>query len=352
MSKKVIVTIVTLLIIIAIAINARSLLLKRKAEIQNAPLPHNAKEHITFVMPQTKQLMQNINLQATLLAQKEVKISTKVAGYIKKLYVSEAQKVAKGENLVDIDDTEILSNIAMLEAQLKANQADFFVAKDIYESNKKLYAIGGIAKEKLDGSKVAYLAKKAQLEATKQKLSQAKELLNYLHIKAPFDGVVQNVLLHEGDLALSAKPVLTLMTKEQKILFSYPSTLNVTVGQEVFYEKKAIGAVTKIYPSAKNYLSMAEVHLTQSLNLPTNSLLNINLVVAKKEGCVVPNGALIYTKEANYIITKEGSSYKKQKVLLQMQTEDESMITPCPTNPVAVASQQQLISLEAMSHEK
>jgi multidrug resistance efflux pump len=55
---------------------------------------------------------------AQIVSDKSIKLSTKLAGYIEKVYVSESQVVKKGDVLVSIDAIEIRSNIDALKATL------------------------------------------------------------------------------------------------------------------------------------------------------------------------------------------------------------------------------------------
>lgn len=48
------------------------------------------------------------------------------------------------------------------------------------------------------------------LKNTQEKIDSLTHQLSYLGIRAPFDGVVDKLMLHEGDLAATGKPILAL----------------------------------------------------------------------------------------------------------------------------------------------
>ena len=90
--------------------------------------------------------------------------------------------------LVNIDDTELISSIESLKMTLNLQQEDLTVNNSIHQRNKKLYEVGGLAKEQFDLSAVGLQNKKILVSNTIEKIKQLEHQLTYMHIKAPFDG--------------------------------------------------------------------------------------------------------------------------------------------------------------------
>ena len=84
-------------------------------------------------------------------------------------------------------------------------------------------------KEKLDMSALTLKMKKSALVNTTQKITQLQHQLTYLSIKAPFDGEIDALMLHEGDLAAAGKPILSMSNGAKKLIFSYAPTKNVQI---------------------------------------------------------------------------------------------------------------------------
>ena len=171
-------------------------------------------------------MQHKIPFLAQIMADKSITLSTKLTGYVEKVFVEEAQKVTKGEILVRIDALELHSNIDALKSTLNAQQNDLRLAESIHARNVKLFAIGGLAKEQLDISEVSLNVKASIMENSKQKIAQLEHQLSYLTIVAPFDGEIDAILLHEGDLAASGKAILRMSNAKQKMLFSYAPAKN------------------------------------------------------------------------------------------------------------------------------
>ncbi len=352
--KKIIVTLIVILLIVFLGINAKALLDKRKDQIANEPLPSSESISVKVIKPKIKEIEKKGSFLAQLKAQKSIKLSTKLVGFVQKVYVKEAQKVNKGDLLVQIDPTEILSSINELKRAIKQQKKDKALARTIYNSNLKLYEIGGISKEMLDRSKLILESKELTVKNTQQKLLNLKHQLSYLKIKAPFDGVIDAIFLHEGDLALASKPILALSSNEKKLTFLYAQTKDnkILKDQEVYSNNEKIGYIRAIYNSSENGLNVAEVTLIKEINLPLKSLLNIEVLLKKEKGCTVANDTLLHKKDGIFVMVYKDGYFKPLKVNLQVKDQKSAIISPCPTSLVAKGSEVTLAKLPAYENVK
>jgi RND family efflux transporter MFP subunit len=347
--KKIVISILVLVAVVALGIKGKSLLQKRQAQVVNEALP--AVEMVTVPVVYSKKgtLKHSQKYLAQITSDKSIKLSTKLVGYIKKVHVEESQMVKKGDVLVTIDDIEIRSNIDVLKATMGVQNSDLLLAKSIYKRNKKLYRIGGLSKEKLDISKLSLQSKEAIVLNSNQKIVQLKHQLTYLKVTAPFDGVVDTVLMHEGDLASIGKPILSMSNGKKKLVFSYAQNSKASIGtdQTVLIDNKKVGYIKAIYTTSKNGLTSAEIALVSPIGLPTGSSLNIDVLTKEAQGCILPKDTILHKKTGTFIMTYKNASFKAQKVHVVMQKESEVIISPCPKTPVAQASEVKLATLPA-----
>jgi len=336
--KKILITIIVVIGVVLLAVKGKGLLEKRKAEVSNEALPALASVSVVVVTP-IEGMMQNKEAYlAQVAADKSIKLSTKLAGYINEVLVEESQKVKKGEVLVRIDETELLSNVQALKSTLNTQIADAKVAKSIYARNMKLYKVGGLAKEKLDISKVAQEMKASLIENTKQKMD--------LKIVAPFDGEIDAILLHEGDLAASGKPILSMSNGVKKLLFSYAShQTDIAKDQLVFAKDVKIGRVKSIYTTSQNGLIRAEVSLSVPVDLPVGSSLNIEVLTQEAKGCIVPSDTVLHKREGTFVMTYVEGKFVPMSVKVEMQDANSLLISPCPSTNIAQASEVKLAQL-------
>ncbi len=284
---------------------------------------------------------------------KGISISTKLTGFITHLYVGENSIVKKGDLLINIDDSELQSSLKATKEQKKAQIADLKYTKSVLERNEKLYKAGGLSREKYDASLVMYQNKTAALESTQQKIKQLKTQLSYLNIRAPFDATVSMILLHEGDIALPGKPILKLHSEKQKMIIKYmPSSKKIALNQDVLLDEKKIGHISKLYDYAQNGLYVAEALFDKELNLPNQSLLNIEVLTDKKSGCSVALSSILHKDNNNYVLVYKDNEFSPLPVDILLQDHKEAIITPCPSYKVATASEAKLAILATLGKVK
>ena len=347
--KKIIKTILIVLAVVVIGIKGKGLLSDRKNEIANEALPLVESITAHIVKPSLSKLDNKERYLATVVSDQSIKLSTKLAGFIEKVYVLESDVVKKGQPLVKIDSIELRSNIDALKANLGAQRSDLALSRSIYERNKKLYRVGGLAKEKLDLSRVSLNAKNAGIENTIQKINQANHQLSYLQIKAPFDGVVDALILQEGDLAAAGKPILSLSNGEKKLIFSYAPKADSQIekGKKVLLDGEVIGEVKSIYTTSKNGLVTAEITLNSALSLPIGSSLSIDILTKSAEGCSVSQNSILHKSDGIYVLEYKDSSFSPLLVKEVISDGENIIITPCPKNPIAQESEVKLAKLPA-----
>jgi len=348
MVKKIIIFVVFLIGAALLGMKGKSILKERQAEVKTEKTPTMQTVTVSLVKPENRELQEKNRYLATLKGDKSIKLSTKLAGFIKRVYVQESQHVQKGELLVTIDAKEIKTTIESIRANIAALRSDLEVSRKVYATNKKLYRVGGLPREKLEASAAGLKLKEARINESLQKIKSLKNQLNYLNITAPFDGVVDAILLHEGDLAAAGRPIISMSNNKQKLIFSFVNSDGIRLNLPVLYNNRLIGRVSTIYNSAKNALQMAEVKLTKPLNLPLESSLNIEVITKASKGCVVPDNAILHTKDASYVMEYKDSKFSQLKVDILIEDGGKVLISPCPEAKVAVGSENRLSSLTTL----
>jgi len=335
--------IIFILLVAGLIAGAGILLKKRMQEANDAPVPIPMAVSVKVVSPKESSLQQTKPFLAQLTSVNTARIASRLSGLIMAVRVTENQPVKKGDLLVQIDDRETLSAMKSLEETLKSQEADLKYTNGLHARNQAIFKVGGLAREKLESSAVACAGKQAAVAATRQKIAVQKIQLDYLNIRAPFDGIVAAIFLRKGNLATPGQPLLTLHSRNQKLTFSFvPDGPPISPGQAVFLGKEKIGKVLKRYSDAKNGLFVAEVVLDQSLDQPDSSFLSIDVVVFAGKGCTVPVNALLHQKEGRMVMVYENGRFNPFPVKIQGQNETLALIDPCPSSPVAVGPEAKL----------
>ena len=346
--KKLIFTI----LVIAVAVTGGLFLKKQKETVAKLPVPKKYAYNVDTIEPETKTVRETRRFLAQLLASKSALIASRFSAEIKRVHVKENDIVKKGRRLISLDDAEIRANIASLEKQKDALKADVANTKTSLERSKKLLDAEAISQEKYDNAAVRYQSKLSALESTLEKIKQLHAQLRYLNINAPFSGRVGTIFVDEGNLAVPGKPIVSLNSDDQKLIFSYVETSQPIIeGQKVFIDDHETGSVIRRYDDAKNAMLIAEVKPSASLPYANKSFLSIEVVTAEATGCSVPLNALLHRKKDTVVMVKKEGHFEPFKVDIVLQSDDYAILKKCPDYPVATASESKL-ALLPMSRER
>ena len=125
-----------------------------------------------------------IEAQANLKTRKNVLILPEFQGTLEQVFVSEGQKVKKGQLLAEINDSGLNEQYEQMVIQ-----AEF--AKENFERTQRLW-------DNNIGSEIQYLKSKTDYEASKKMVDQMKDRLSKTKIYAPFDGEIDEIISNVG----------------------------------------------------------------------------------------------------------------------------------------------------------
>ena len=125
-----------------------------------------------------------IEAQANLKTRKNVLILPEFQGTLEQIFVSEGQKVKKGQLLAEINDSGLKDQVDQLIIQ-----ANF--AKENFERTERLW-------NNNIGSEIQYLKSKTDFESGQKMVEQMKDRLSKTKIYAPFEGEIDEIISNQG----------------------------------------------------------------------------------------------------------------------------------------------------------
>lgn len=143
-------------------------------------------------------------------AEQFANISTRMMGYVTKVYVKVGDKVRKGQALIDINNADMEAKKAQTQAGIIQAQARFNTAKKDMDRFQVLFDQNSASQKELDDVKAQYDIAEAQLENARQMENEVKAMLSYSNIKAPFNGVITSKSVKAGDMANPGQHLLSL----------------------------------------------------------------------------------------------------------------------------------------------
>lgn len=153
---------------------------------------------------------QQASVDGVVEAVRDTTLSAQVQGAIVSLNVKVGDTVKVGQELVRIDAREALQNAAASAAQVNAARASVQVASNEFERQKQLYQKQYISQAALDRAQAQLQASQAQVQALQAQAGAATTQSGFYSVKAPYPGVVSEVPVALGDMAMPGRPLVRL----------------------------------------------------------------------------------------------------------------------------------------------
>ena len=197
-------------------------------------------------------------LSGEITAKQTANISTRMMGYINKIYVKPGDKVASGQLLVSISSDDILAKKGQVQAMITEAEAAAKNAQRDYERFKTLRNQNSVSDKELENVALQNTSMNAKVQMARQQMNEVNAMLSYTNIRAPFSGVVTQKMVDEGSMANPGMPILTIeQNGELQVIASIPENYiqDVKVGDVAKMELKSLGItidgkVSELSPSA------------------------------------------------------------------------------------------------------
>jgi RND family efflux transporter MFP subunit len=143
-------------------------------------------------------------------ALRQTTIAAQVSGAVVEIKVRAGERVAAGQLLMRLDARAAEQTAAAGAAQVRAARAAQEVAAKEFERQKQLAADRFISAAALDRAEAEFKAAQAQAAAQMAQAGAASTQSGFYTVRAPYAGVVAEVPVTLGDIALPGRALLTL----------------------------------------------------------------------------------------------------------------------------------------------
>ncbi len=141
-----------------------------------------------------------------------VAIQPRVSGNILSLHFAEGDKVAEGQLLFNIEDTQYKANVMNAEAQIAQTQAKLNYAKANLERYEKLVENASVSKDTVENARSSMAALEAQKKSEEAQLINARDNLNYTKITSPISGKIGRITFSRGNYITPQSGTLATVT--------------------------------------------------------------------------------------------------------------------------------------------
>ncbi|PTX64138.1 RND family efflux transporter MFP subunit [Kordia periserrulae] len=230
--------------------------------------PTKKKTFITVFSAKDSVFNHYLELQGSVDTKKNIVITPEYNGILKQVFVKEGQQVSKGQILARIDDGGLGQQVAQLQIQ-----AD--LAKTTYERQKRLW-------DQKIGSEIQFLQAKSAYEAQQKAVDQLKTQLAKTAVKAPFSGVIDDVITEQGSVvAAGQSPLIRIVNLRDMYIEA--------VIPEKYITSVTEGKDVEVYFPVLGKEIPAKIRQAADFIDPNNRTFKVEIAVPNKDGNIKPN---------------------------------------------------------------
>jgi membrane fusion protein (multidrug efflux system) len=209
-----------------------------------------------------------IEIPGTLEAQDDAFISPEMSGQIDHIQVREGQRVSKGQLLVSL-------NTSVTESTIREVKTGLELATKLYEKQKELW-------DQQVGSELQYLEAKNSMEQAQARLATLEAQLEMAMIKAPFAGVVETIMLKEGELAAPGVQVIQLVNLDNLNLYG-------DISERYLTSLKKGDLVVINFPDIQDFSIQVPIYRIGNVINDANRTFLIEMKINNRENKLKPN---------------------------------------------------------------
>jgi RND family efflux transporter MFP subunit len=294
-------------------------------------------------------------------------LSFGVTGTVKEVLVEEGNNVTKGQVLARLDVPSLESSVEMAELQVEIAEEQVKAARAQYEIALINLEDGGslpaeseeVLELRVDIAKASWETAKFNLETAKLSLESAEPNLEKAVIEAPFDGIVADITISEGQeisAATLATPAISLVDTSEIEMRGFIDEIDIAVvepGQEAnilldaLPDEELKGKVAFISPLGTTLMGVVSYPTTITLQNPAEGLKDgmtatAEVIIERRDDVLlIPNRAIRGTSENPIVVVLVDEQEEEREITLGLTDgintevlsgleEGEKVVVPAP----------------------
>ncbi len=209
-----------------------------------------------------------VKVNAVVEAVNEATISPEVNGHITDIYVSKGQNVRAGQTLARLNTSVIENNIAEVKTQMQ-------LAETVYNRQKRLW-------DQEIGSEMQFLEAKNNYESLQTRLKTLQSQLNMAVIHSPINGLVDDIFVKEGELAMPGARLMQVISLDQLYI-------NADISETLLPVVEPSDQVTLRFPVFPEFEQKVPIHRLGNVINPENRTFRLQLKIDNQNKKFKPN---------------------------------------------------------------
>lgn len=316
--------------------------------------------YVEVTRPLYKEMIDAISTTGSLIAEKQIMLSSKIPGKIQSVSVQQGDTLQKGQKLIQLEATELELQKSIAESAQRS--AASVVDEENYKRHKILYEEGVITKAEFDKIESEYKAATSEKERLEKTVELQSEYASSSIISAPFSAIAAKVLATEGEVIQAGQPLAMLVNIDfvyvevpissihiQKIQKGMPAEITTDISNKKFH-----GVVDLIDPVADPVSRTFNLKVkieNQNHSLKPGIFAKVKIIADKHpKALTIPKTALTKKESAPskpnskwiYTIQKNRASLKEIQTGFESAEEIEVISPLDPQTFVVTAGQHKL----------
>ena len=278
-------------------------------------------EIVKTMILQPREIERELTISTNLQGYETVNVAPSVTGKIEHIYVEVGDRMAKGQDIVRMDQTQY--------RQAKLTMGNLEMEKTRMDA---LLASGSVSQQSYDQLKLSY--------------DQTKENLEFLktntYVKAPFSGVISAKNYEDGELYAGQPIVVLTQIDKLKALIAVPESyvplvkagMKLTLQTEIYPEKEFPATIEFVYPTidASTHTFQCKVQIPNAQHLLRPGMyVTTTLGLGKADVILVPYQSvekLVGANDRFVFLNKDGYAQRVAVQLGQRFGEEIEIIAP------------------------
>lgn len=220
-----------------------------------------------YVTIQNNALASGPVITGSIQPERKADLRAEVSAIVMQVAKENGEVVRKGDLLARLDDTSFRDQLASSEQAARAAQQTLDQAERQLERLKTLRASGMTSMQALEDAEIRRNNAQSELVAAKARAVAARQQMQRTEIRAPFDGIVSERKVSNGDTAQVGKEIMKVIDPNSlrfQGLITADAVTSVKAGQAVSfringYDQQFIGKVRRVDPAANATTRQVEV---------------------------------------------------------------------------------------------
>lgn len=266
---------------------------------------------------ETKEFKRPVEIQGIVESDKNVVVSSEVAGRIVEVLVKDGQKVAKGQTLARVNGDITANSIQEVENALKLAEITYKKQQNLYKQNV--------------GTEMQLLQAENQRDALKKQLSTLRTQYGKYNITSPVTGIVDDVVVNAGENIMPGMPIARVVNNNQLKVSANVSEKYVRVvkrgndvkikfpGLDMEVDAKVSATGQIINPANRTFNMVINLNKTSEVLKPNLLALVTIYDYINPSAISIPSNVIMNNGSEDYVytMTKKGANFIAKKVVIK-----------------------------------